>query len=102
MKKEKKSKCLGGGWNYRFVRIPDGKEWFYQIYEVYYTKHGPGAKICAWSADPIPPGGGTAMDIMEDLILMSKAFYLPVCEFNKEKWLVEVEVSKITGKKIRP
>lgn len=71
---------------------------FFNIYEVYYTNDKP----TSWSAVPMLPYGENPSELLEDLVLMTKAYQLPVLEiWPKERGtgerMVEVPIDKISG-----
>ncbi len=81
-------KKTNDGWNYRIVRIKEGKSFWYTIRDVYY-KNG---KAHSWGAEPQAPMGENVAGILLDMLMMTEAVQKPVMEVNKKGNIVETKI----------
>lgn len=62
-------------WNHRVLAHKDGKNWFFQIHEVYYNEKG---KPISYTANGVSVGGETVKDINWVLDKMKECTNKPI------------------------
>ena len=67
-------------WNYRVI-VTDGE---FGIHEVYYDQPDCSSKQLSWTESPVHPGGGSKIELKQDIMYMLEALNLPALKESED------------------